>query len=240
MRQVPLRWPALAALALLVAAPTFRIERKLPSQRSELRGSATALPEVGPEGSTDPADRTPLPVEMPGAAAHLPEGFTLGVPFSGEFEITQGYGYEASGWTHRTIGNANSANDFFALDFAMPTGTPVLAAAAGRIVQSGRRSDSYGNYVVIDHGGGLSTIYAHLDALRFQVHHASPETHVDVAAGEQIGLSGASGTDSPHLHFAVHTDARRSHSGADVGGLATVPEPLGGRYGLREGQRVGN
>jgi murein DD-endopeptidase MepM/ murein hydrolase activator NlpD len=224
--------------AAVNSIPAQTITHKL-KLRSELTSSETVLPAIPSEGSTDPADLTPLPVEMADQGTHLPEGFELSIPFVGRFRIRQGYGYEARGWTHRTIGNEQSANDFFAVDFEMPTGTPVLAAAPGTIVQSGRRDDSYGNYIVIDHGGGLSTIYAHLDSLRFQVTAASPETHVRVERGEQIGLSGSTGTRPPHLHFGVHTGAHRSFSGCDVGGLATVPEPLGGRYGLRQGQMLG-
>ncbi|MBN1475854.1 M23 family metallopeptidase [Candidatus Sumerlaeota bacterium] len=223
------------ALALPASAqPTWHKDPP-PAVRSELIDSATVLPEVD-GASLDPAHLTPLPVEMPEAAAHLPEGVELLVPFVGEFEITQGYGYGDTGWTHRTIGNENSANDFFALDFGAPTGTPVLATAAGRVVTSNLRGDSYGNYVVIDHGEGLSSVYAHMSSREFEVMDASPEVWVE--AGQLIGHSGNSGTRFPHLHFAVHTGARRSSSGADVGGLATVPEPLGGHCGLRGGQVI--
>lgn len=201
-----------------------------------LAESKTPLPEVAGL-SRDPRLRTPLPVEMPEAAAHLPPGFVLSVPFEGRFQITNGYGYESESWTHRTISNTISANDFFALDFAMPVGTPVLAAADGRILTAQDRSelDSYGKYIVIDHGGGIHSIYAHLDTMKWEVDHGEPV--IWVHRGQQIGTSGKSGgQSSPHLHFAVHTGSRISHSGCDVGGRATVPEPLGGFYGLRKGQ----
>jgi murein DD-endopeptidase MepM/ murein hydrolase activator NlpD len=227
------------AVSLSVSAGAAVITDKLPStdpQRSEIIGSETPVPDLA-EPSTDPADRTPLPIEMPERAAHLPEDTELVVPFVGEFSITNGNGYQSDGWTHRTIGNENSANDFFALDFGMPEGTPVLAAAAGRVATSNLRTDSYGNYIVIDHGEGITSVYAHLATRVHEVMQSSPEVWVE--AGEQIATSGQTGTSGgPHLHFAVHTGSRRSHSGADVGGLATVPEPLGGLFGLRDGHRL--
>jgi len=207
-----------------------------PSQpRSELIDSRTPMPMIeGPTVGT--SLRTPLPVEMIDRATYLPDGWELAVPFEGTFRITNGYGYQTEGWTHRTIGNEQSANDFFALDFGMPEGTPVLAAAPGRIVTSNFRRDSYGNYIVIDHGDGVSSIYAHLASREHEVIQGEPEVWVE--AGELIGHSGKTGTYSPHLHFAVHTGARRSESGADVGGNATAPEPLGGFSFLREGNEL--
>ncbi len=240
-RMTPMR-PTLFLIPLLAAALPLPAQQSTltkldpPVRRSELIDSATELPPVEGE-SLDPADRTPLPVEMPEAATHLPDGFALVAPFEGEFRISNGYGYESPYWTHRTISNEATANDFFALDISMPTGTPILAPASGRVITSDLRDDSYGNYMVIDHGEGITSVHAHLDTRRWDVDHASPEVWVE--AGEPIATSGASGGDfGPHLHFAVHTGSQLSHSGADVGGLATVPEPMGGRYGLRAEQRL--
>ncbi|MEQ9461673.1 MAG: serine hydrolase [Phycisphaeraceae bacterium] len=180
---------------------------------------------------------TPRPREHLEATAFLPEGFVLRLPYKGGYEVGTGYGHQASSWTHNTIGRDSAANDYFAIDFEMPGGTEVRAAAAGRVMTSQDRTgnDGYGQYVVIDHGHGVTTIYAHLSERRFgEVSYGEPEVRVE--AGEVIGLSGDSGTSWPHLHFAAHTGSRLSHSGADVGGKATVPEPIGGYYGVRKGQ----
>lgn len=184
----------------------------------------------------DPAFRTPLPVEHLQSAAHLPEGFVLDLPWRGTFNVSAGYGFETAGWTHQTISNASSANDFFALDIDTPIGVPIVAPAPARIVTSSERGDSYGNYIVLDHGGGITTIYAHLDSVRHIVDKGEPEIYVQ--RGEEIARSGTTGTRWPHLHFAVHQNARVSHSGADVGGLAVCPEPLGGYYGIRKGHTL--
>lgn len=203
--------------------------------RSQLENSATEFKKAD-SATTDPSYLTPVPVEMPDAAIHLPDWLGIRVPYVGEFPVSNGYGLESTSWTHETIGNARSANDYYAIDFDLPVGTPIVAAAPGRIITSNRRGDSYGNYLVIDHGGGYHSIYAHLDSLRHYVDKGEPE--ILVQEGEILGLSGATGTSYPHLHFAMHKDTRVSHSGADVGGLAVIPEPMGPYYGIREGHRI--
>ncbi|WP_431952991.1 M23 family metallopeptidase [Actinacidiphila sp. bgisy167] len=96
------------------------------------------------------------------------------------------------------------------VDFVVPVGTPVHAAGAGTVVEAGW-GGSYGNNVVIRHADGMYTQYGHLSSLRVSVGQR-------VFAGQQIGLSGATGNvTGPHLHF----EARRAPSyGSDVDPLA--------------------
>ncbi len=204
--------------------------------RGQLHGGETTIA-VSASATRDPAFKTPLPVERPDDTAHLPEWLTLSLPFEGAREIATGYGFESDSWTHQTVGNARSANDFYCIDINMPEGTPIFAAAPGRVVQSNRRGDSYGHYVVIDHGGGWQSIYAHLSAREFDTDLGEPVVYVE--RGDLVGHSGQSGTSWPHLHFGVHQGARASHSGANVGGIAVCPEPLGGYFGIREGHVLG-
>lgn len=83
------------------------------------------------------------------------------------------------------------------LDIAASSGNPVIAAASGTVVQS-YFSSSYGNYVVISHGGGLMTAYAHMT--RRLVSEGD-----SVAAGQQVGTVGSTGNSTgPHLHFEVY------------------------------------
>ena len=82
------------------------------------------------------------------------------------------------------------------VDLSVPTGTPVRAMAGGRVRFAGAMS-GYGTVVWIDHGGSVTTVYAHLSELRV-------DTGETVAGGEVVGLSGASGeVSAPHLHFEV-------------------------------------
>ncbi len=81
------------------------------------------------------------------------------------------------------------------VDYAAPTGTPVIAAGAGKII---RRSayGSFGNTVILQHGGNITTLYAHLS--RF----ARPQLGARVEQGDVIGYVGQSGLASgPHLHY---------------------------------------
>jgi murein DD-endopeptidase MepM/ murein hydrolase activator NlpD len=81
------------------------------------------------------------------------------------------------------------------IDIAVPTGTPIRAAASGSVSLAGV-TGGYGNYTCIDHGGGLSTCYAHQSQILV--------SGGQVAQGQIIGLVGCTGhCFGPHLHFEV-------------------------------------
>jgi murein DD-endopeptidase MepM/ murein hydrolase activator NlpD len=83
------------------------------------------------------------------------------------------------------------------IDLPVPIGTPVLAAAGGRVVYAGDGIRGYGNLVVLEHAGGLLTVYAHNSELLVRPGDV-------VAAGARVALSGQSGhATGPHLHFEV-------------------------------------
>jgi peptidoglycan DL-endopeptidase CwlO len=85
------------------------------------------------------------------------------------------------------------------IDIAVPEGTPIRAALTGTVAftESEAESGGYGNYTCIDHGGGLSTCYAHQSAFA-----VSPGDQVQ--QGEVIGYSGCTGYClGPHVHFEV-------------------------------------
>lgn len=82
------------------------------------------------------------------------------------------------------------------LDIVAPSGTIVKAADGGEIIQAGY-DGGYGNSIVVYHGGGYATWYAHLSRILVSVGQT-------VGRGEVIGLVGATGlATGPHLHFEV-------------------------------------
>ncbi len=84
-------------------------------------------------------------------------------------------------------------------DFPVPTGTPIGSAADG-VVISATYMRGYGNCVIIDHGGGIATVYAHCSRLLVA-------TGDRVHRGQHIANSGATGlATGPHLHFEVHVN----------------------------------
>lgn len=85
------------------------------------------------------------------------------------------------------------------VDLAAPGGSPCIASGSGTVIRSDMRDvDGYGNYIVIDHGNGVKTGYAHLKARYVQVGDT-------VVGGQQIGEIGTTGASTGnHLHFEVY------------------------------------
>lgn len=85
------------------------------------------------------------------------------------------------------------------IDIAVPSGTPIRAAASGTVIftESEASSGGYGNFTCIDHGGGLSTCYAHQETF-------AVSAGQQVSQGEVIGYSDCTGhCFGPHVHFEV-------------------------------------
>jgi murein DD-endopeptidase MepM/ murein hydrolase activator NlpD len=103
--------------------------------------------------------------------------------------------------TH-SVFNGQPTSQHTGADFLSPSGRPVKAPNAGRVVIAGARYFS-GNTVVIDHGQGLFSVLAHLS----QIDVAVGDT---VAAGRVIGTVGSTGrVTGPHLHWAVRLNGAR-------------------------------
>ncbi|MDQ1007014.1 murein DD-endopeptidase MepM/ murein hydrolase activator NlpD [Streptomyces sp. V4I23] len=126
----------------------------------------------------------------------------------------------SSGWTapvgggvstpYRASGAMWSSGYHTGVDFIAGSGTSVKSVGPGTVVSAGW-SGSYGNEVVIQHGDGTYSQYAHLSSL-------SVSSGQSVAGGEQIGLSGSTGNSTgPHLHFEIRTSPSY---GSDIDPLA--------------------
>ncbi len=85
------------------------------------------------------------------------------------------------------------------IDIGAPTGSSILAAASGSVVIA-TYSASAGNYVMINHGGGVYTVYMHMNSIGVSVGQS-------VSQGQQIGTVGSTGySTGPHLHFGIRSN----------------------------------
>ncbi len=91
------------------------------------------------------------------------------------------------------------------LDIGNKTGNPIYAAESGKVEKAGWNSGGYGNYVIINHGNGLTTLYAHASKLYV----SAGDT---VARGDLIAAVGNTGRSTgPHLHFEVRSNDSRTN-----------------------------
>lgn len=91
-------------------------------------------------------------------------------------------------------------------DIAAPGGTPIYAASGGTVIQAGWNAGGYGILTIIDHGGGVTSVYAHQSSV-------AVGSGAQVSAGQVIGYVGSTGDSTgPHLHFEIR-----------VGGQAYLP-----------------
>ena len=101
------------------------------------------------------------------------------------------------GYRNETIFSDHEPYFHRGIDIASVEGSPVLASADGKVVWTGYDERGYGNLVVLDHGYGLRTYYAHLLKI-------TTETGKSVKKGEAIALVGSTGRSTgPHLHYEV-------------------------------------
>jgi murein DD-endopeptidase MepM/ murein hydrolase activator NlpD len=108
--------------------------------------------------------------------------------------ITSGFGYRRDPFNGRGAMHAG-------IDFKGAIGSPIFAAAGGRVSFAGQKS-GYGNAIEITHGNGMLTRYAHLSRIGVKVGQ-------QVAAGTTIGGLGSTGRSTgPHLHFEVRINDR--------------------------------
>ena len=119
--------------------------------------------------------------------SRMPAGWPLS---RGVGRITSTFGYRIDPFSRR-VSRHN------AIDISARPGTSILATASGKVTEA-RYDGDYGNKVVIDHGGGMATLYAHLSKM-------DVKPGQTVKRGEVIGRVGSTGRSTgAHLHYEVH------------------------------------
>lgn len=144
---------------------------------------------IVPGGKVSPPTPAPRPAVASRNVVNIP--VTI-IPTNGQFlwpngctRITQYFSWHHSG-----------------VDIACPAGTPILAAADGVVYRVQYLSTGYGHNIMINHGGGVMTLYGHMTTILVQ----AGET---VKRGQQIGVEGSTGhSTGPHLHFEVRIDGK--------------------------------
>ncbi|MFF7793192.1 peptidoglycan DD-metalloendopeptidase family protein [Streptomyces sp. NPDC007991] len=110
-----------------------------------------------------------------------------------KYTLSASFAQSGGMWQHKHSGQ----------DFAVPSGTQVLAAHGGTVVKAGGNGagdgPAYGNAIVIKHGNGTYSQYAHLSKIEVRIGQV-------VKTGQEIARSGNTGNSSgPHLHFEIRT-----------------------------------
>jgi murein DD-endopeptidase MepM/ murein hydrolase activator NlpD len=112
-------------------------------------------------------------------------------------------GRVASGYGYRIHPIYKTRKLHTGMDFTAPQGTPIYATGDGKIAKVRRSRKGYGNHVIIDHGYGYQTLYAHMR--KYIVYRGQK-----VKRGEIIGYVGSTGTSvAPHLHYEVMKNKRK-------------------------------
>ena len=109
----------------------------------------------------------------------------------------------ASGYGYRIHPIYKTRKFHHGMDFSTKSGTPIYATGNGKVTKTKKSRRGYGNHIVIDHGYGYKTLYAHMK--RYIVKRGQK-----VKRGEVIGYVGNTGTSvAPHLHYEVHKDGKK-------------------------------
>ncbi|MEB2644501.1 M23 family metallopeptidase [Pseudomonas canadensis] len=158
-------------------------------------------------------------------ARYPPQAYRYPLPWrGGPFRLTQG--------PNGTFSHTDSKSRY-AMDIAMPEGTPIIAARSGVVVktenaQTGRGSDASGNFVRVRHDDGTEGVYLHLKQGSVSV-----RVGQRVAVGSPLALSGNTGNSSgPHLHFVVQR--------ATEAGLVSIPYEFNQPVGALPNFALGN
>ena len=179
-----------AGLSNVKGAPGKPIRRVLPARSNSRLALLTAI------SRGKPLVYTPSFQYSMGDPSGAAQGYRYPFPWrGGPFRLSQGANGQYSHF---------GAKNRYAMDIAMPEGTPIIAARAGMVVktenrQTGRGNDPSGNFVRVLHDDGTMGVYLHLQKGSVSVREGQR-----VMVGSALALSGNTGNSSgPHLHFVV-------------------------------------
>jgi murein DD-endopeptidase MepM/ murein hydrolase activator NlpD len=109
----------------------------------------------------------------------------------------------ASGWGYRIHPIYKIRRFHYGMDFTAPTGTEVYATGDGEVILVEYSRRGYGNQIIIDHGYGYKTLYAHMSGFNVKLGQ-------QVKRGDVIGFVGSTGlSTAPHLHYEVHLNNKK-------------------------------
>lgn len=178
-----------AAAAAAAQAEADRLAAQAAEQANENQGGSNdqGIGESTPTPTAPPVTTPPSTTAPPAPTVPEYTGGGLAWPVPSSYRITSHYGYRSFG----------GYSDFHTgTDVGAPTGTPVVAPAAGTVTYVGWMNVG-GNTVIINHGNGMSTMYCHLSGYAVSVGQ-------QVSTGQTICYIGSTGfSTGPHLHYEI-------------------------------------
>ena len=190
--------------AVTLAPPTTTPQPAAPTAQPD---SATPTPTLAPEVEGVP----PADIPYRGDRTDFTELGSATCPGNQVGPIGDGKFIWPS--VYQAVSGEKFAEGHPGVDFSTPPGVAVYAADDGLVIFAGWSELGYGNVIVIDHGNGYKTLYAHLSQI-------SQYCGAKVKSGQLIGLSGSTGNSSgPHLHFEVRVP------GGYLNPLKVLPTP---------------
>ncbi len=187
---------SLESTADALDAKIAALQKELAAKQAAAAAAAAAKAKAAAKaaGTTAPSTTTP--------AQTIPQG-SMTWPYPGDYTIYSGFGMRMHPIYH--VYKMHTG-----VDLGGAYGNPIVAAAAGTVIiasapVAGQNTGGkdYGNYIVIDHGNGVSTLYGHCRDLYVSVGDT-------VAAGQKIAACGSTGTSTgAHLHFEVRVNGAR-------------------------------
>lgn len=155
------------------------------------------------EGPPDP----PIRHELPAGGGAPAQSFLLRPPVSAAM---------GSRYGPRTRPGPGASTNHGGVDYPVPVNTPVTASGPG-VVRLRNQPEGMGQYVVVEHGNGLETLYGHVSAYQVTDGQRVEQGQVLALSGGARGANGAGNSTGPHLHYEVRRNGVRENPETDLG-----------------------